>query len=271
MFNDVDESLRSLLIADMPIERNEIDISFDRPTREWSGRLSKPTLNLFLMDMREHPALRNDISQVTRMPDGTARRAYASRRIDLSYVVTAWAREAADEHRIMSRVLATMYRCDRIGEEYLAGPLVNATNVVLARIMPPDHLTKPADFWGVMDNELHSNLTWVITAPLDAFAPIDGPLVRTADFRFSRPDADWIENTYTVGGTVHAGADPTAGISGVTIEVLGTTLRDTTGEDGRFVFAGVPAGERTWRITPAEGQPADRTMHVPSDTYDIQM
>ncbi len=197
MFNDVDESLRSLLIADMPIERNEIDISFDRPTREWSGRLSKPTLNLFLMDMREHPMLRNDVPEITRLADGTARRAVPSRRIDMSYLVTAWAREAADEHRILSRVLATMFRLDRIPEEHLAGQLVNTTKNVLARIMPPDHLTKPADFWGVMDNELHSNLMWVITAPLDAFEPITGPIVRTAEFRFSRPDADWMENSFT--------------------------------------------------------------------------
>ncbi len=271
MFNDVDESLRSLLVADMPIERNEIDISFDRPTREWSGRLSKPTLNLFLMDMREHPMLRNDVPEITRQADGSARRAVPSRRIDLSYTVTAWAREAEDEHRILSRILATMFRHNRIPEDYLAGQLANTTTNVLTRIMPPDHLTKPADFWGVMDNELHSNLMWVITAPLEAFAPTTGPIVRTAEFRFSRPDADWMENTFTVGGTVHAGDDRTAGISGVTIEVLGTTLRDTTGADGKFVFAGVPAGERTWRVTPPEGAPREQVMQVPSESYDIQM
>jgi hypothetical protein len=95
--------------------------------------------------------------------------------------------------------------------------------------------------------------------------------VRTAEFRFSRPDADWMENTFTVGGTVHAGDDRTAGVSGVTIEVLGTTLRDTTGADGKFVFAGVPAGERTWRVTPPEGAPREQVMQVPSESYDIQM
>ncbi len=33
MFNDVDETLRAILIADVPINRTEIDIAFDRPTR----------------------------------------------------------------------------------------------------------------------------------------------------------------------------------------------------------------------------------------------
>jgi hypothetical protein len=271
MFNDVDESLRALLIEDMPIERNEVDISFDRPTREWSGRLSKPTLNLFLMDMREHPMLRNDIPRVSRQPDGSTIKEIPERRIDLSYVITAWAREAADEHRILARVLATMFRRDRIPEEHLVGQLQNARSNVLARIMPPDHLTKPADFWGVMDNELHSNLTWVITAPLNAFEPIVGPMVRTAEFRFSTPDAAWMENTFHIGGRVHAGDDPEAGISGVVIEVLGTTLRDTTGEDGTFLFQGVPAGERTWRITPPEGQPREQVIQVPSESYDIRV
>ena len=271
MFNDVDESLRALLIEDMPIERNEIDISFDRPTREWSGRLSKPTLNLFLMDMREHPMLRNDVPKLVRQADGTGVQHIPARRIDLTYVVTAWAREASDEHRILSRVLATMFRRDTIPEEHLAGQLQHADKNVLARIMPPDHLTKPADFWGVMDNELHSNLTWVITAPLNAFAPIEGPLVRTAEFRFTRPDSDWMENTFHIGGRVHVADDPEAGIGGVLIEVLGTTLRDTTGDDGAFLFQGMPAGERTWRITPPEAEAREQTIQVTSENYDIHV
>ena len=38
---------------DVPIKKAEVEIAFDRPTRDWSSRLSKPTLNLFLFDVRE--------------------------------------------------------------------------------------------------------------------------------------------------------------------------------------------------------------------------
>ena len=43
MFQDVDATLRALLLADVPIKKAEVDIAFDRPTRDWSSRLSKPT------------------------------------------------------------------------------------------------------------------------------------------------------------------------------------------------------------------------------------
>ena len=36
-----------LVTAGIPIRANEIDISFERPTREWSSKLSRPTINLF--------------------------------------------------------------------------------------------------------------------------------------------------------------------------------------------------------------------------------
>ena len=65
MFSDVDETLRSHLISDMPIHGGEVDIEFDRPTREWSSRLSKPTLNLFLFDVRERPEFRDSNQRVS--------------------------------------------------------------------------------------------------------------------------------------------------------------------------------------------------------------
>ncbi len=48
MYNDLDEALRQLLIRELPIKNSDVDIKFDQPKREWSGRLNRPTLNLFL-------------------------------------------------------------------------------------------------------------------------------------------------------------------------------------------------------------------------------
>ncbi len=271
MFNDVDESLRRVLVADMPIERNEVDVSFDRPTREWSSRLSKPTLNLFLLDTRELPQYRNEVEQLTRTPDGQVQKKRASRRIDLTYMVTAWAREPEDEHRILSRALSCMYRQYRVPAEHLQGQLVDAMESLLVRIAPPDYLVKPADFWGVMDNEMRPNLTWVATAPLDAFAPITGPIVRTAELRFQELDRAWLESTTFVGGVVFQNGDRTQGVADVTVSVGGTTLREVTGADGRFTFAGMPAGERTWRMVKPDGGVEERNIIVPSETYDIEL
>jgi len=271
VFNDVDESLRKLLVADVPVERNEIDISFDRPTREWSSRLSKPTLNLFLLDVRELTQYRNEVEHIERTAEGLVRKTRPNRRVDMTYLVTAWAREPEDEHRILARVLACMFRQYRVAEEHLQGLLLDAPEFLLVRVAPPDFLVKPADFWGVMDNEMRPNLTWVVTAPLNAFAPVEGPLVRTAAIRFQERGANWSEEVSHIGGVVYRNGDRTAGVGNVRISVDGTALSETTGDDGRFVFRGPPAGERTWRIVAPDGTTHERQVTVPADTYDLEL
>ena len=75
MFQDVDGTLRAVLMADVPIKKAEVEIAFDRPTRDWSSRLSKPTLNLFLFDVRERvadervqPRLVDALREIDRLP-----------------------------------------------------------------------------------------------------------------------------------------------------------------------------------------------------------
>ena len=112
MFQDVDETLRAVLVADVPIKKNEVDLAFDRPTRDWSSRLSRPTLNLFLADIRERIDLKDDVDIITRDENGKAVRQRPPRRVDLAYLVSAWTTESDDEHRILARVLASMYRTE---------------------------------------------------------------------------------------------------------------------------------------------------------------
>ena len=54
MIADLDEALRRLL--ERELERHGFDgveIAFDAPTKEWSGKLTSPTVDLFLYDLRE--------------------------------------------------------------------------------------------------------------------------------------------------------------------------------------------------------------------------
>ena len=52
MLHLLDESLETLLRQKMAIGRADVDIAFDAPDNEWSGRITKPTINLFLWDVR---------------------------------------------------------------------------------------------------------------------------------------------------------------------------------------------------------------------------
>ncbi|MEM5776360.1 MAG: Pvc16 family protein, partial [Anaerolineaceae bacterium] len=99
MIADLDESIRQLLKLDMPIKNGEIDIVFDQPRREWSARLSKPTLNFFLYDVRENTTLRHH--DMERLGNGRAGDMASLKRtpfrVDCSYIITAWAADPEDE------------------------------------------------------------------------------------------------------------------------------------------------------------------------------
>ena len=112
MINDLDESLKQLLIQKAGLDPSEVDISFDIPTRDWatSSATTRPTVNLYLFDIRENRALReldwdsepnhNGAVQTNRLP----------LRIDLSYMVTCWTSAAEDQHRLLWQVLETFFR-----------------------------------------------------------------------------------------------------------------------------------------------------------------
>jgi hypothetical protein len=270
MFSDVDETLRERLTADMPIQGAEIDVDFDRPTREWSSRLSKPTLNLFLFDVRERAEFRDQIRRPVLIQDGNATMARPPLRLDLSYVITAWTKEPGDEHRILARALAAMYRASELVPAVLHGALAEGSLPLLTRVMNPDHLAKPADLWGVLDNDLHASLTWVVTAPLSVWTPETGPMVRTRELRFTQTGHEGIESFTQIAGIVHRRGDSSTTVGGVTVSVLGTTFQATTAEDGRFKFEGIQPGEYRVRVDGPE-EASERTFTVPSPTYDLEV
>ena len=271
MLNDVDETLKQFLIADVPIERGEVDVSFERPTREWSGRLSRPTLNLFMFDIRERAGFRDDAAMKQHTATGLVAQHLPPRRVDLSYMITAWAREPEDEHRILGRVLASLYRGTEVPPHHFQGELRDSEYPLLGRIAPPDHIIKPADLWGVMDNELRTSLTWVVTAPMQVFAPVTGPLVRTVELGFGETGEESRERWIQVAGLVHGKGDSLATVAGVRVSVVGTAHTALTGADGKFTFAGVLAGEHTLAIVTPDGKDRTQAISVPSPSYDIEL
>ena len=58
MLADLDETIRRLLVDELPVKNGEIEISFDQPRRDWSSRISKPTISIFMYDVRENNVLR---------------------------------------------------------------------------------------------------------------------------------------------------------------------------------------------------------------------
>ena len=125
MFDEIDEALRRLLIEEIPIRNNEIEIAFDQPRREWSARLNRPTLNIFLHDVRENAQLRQSYTQ-RQQPHPDRRQTALQRpeaRVDLHYMITAWASEPDDEHRLLARTLLAFLRHREMPESFLPASL----------------------------------------------------------------------------------------------------------------------------------------------------
>src|SRR5579875_3505987 len=125
MLADLDESLRRLLRRELAAQGFEgINIAFDAPSREWSAALSAPTVSLFLYDLREAVALRQQEWREQR-GNGHARLQRPPLRVECSYAITAWARAVEDEHRILSHVLAVLYAHEVLAPQLLVGALAD--------------------------------------------------------------------------------------------------------------------------------------------------
>ena len=54
MFHLLDESLEDFLRTTVPLPAREIDVSFDAPDKDWAAKVSRPTINLYLWDVRRN-------------------------------------------------------------------------------------------------------------------------------------------------------------------------------------------------------------------------
>jgi hypothetical protein len=189
MLQDVDKTLENILRERGKIPRDDIDIVFDQPTGEWSATLSRPTLNLYCFDLRENLKLRRPDYDINRSGNRSVRSKPPSR-IDLSYLVTAWARKVEDEHRLLWRALHVLKSMpvikpghDGVGgvrEQFHEIPIWVADTSII------DQRYNITDIWSVMDNQMRLGFLLVLTVELALDIEIEAPLVLEGDIRVSQ-------------------------------------------------------------------------------------
>ena len=193
MFADLDSTIRELLIRHVPLDLSEIDVSFDAPDREWSGRLNRPCVNCYLYDIRENHQLRETSWEVTRT-NGSVHAKKGPLRFDVTYQVTVWARQAEDEHRLLWRVLSALARNPSLPEETLQGGLKEQPFPIPAWISQPDHTPRNmSDLWQAIDNRIRPSLTYVLTVALDPNVEYTSPVVISRTTRLERIEPAEVE------------------------------------------------------------------------------
>lgn len=187
MINDLDSTLEKIVYTVGKIPRNEVDISFELPNREWSSRISRPTLNMWAYDLRENLRLRPNSGQVAPLDNRTARVYQPPLRFDLSYWVSAWARRVEDEHNLLWRGLAALKKTRVISPAQTEGNLRFSLIDLPVRVAEPsEQSVNVSDLWGVLDNSMKLGFQVIITMELDLEMVVETPLVLEKTLRFGQ-------------------------------------------------------------------------------------
>ena len=271
MINSLDETIKQVLINKGAIDPAEVDISFAIPKREWSASISKPTVNVYLYDIRENHQLRGTEFAITRDENGNANRKKNPSRIDLSYLITVWTSDILDEHHLLWHVLVTLFRYPKLPEEVLSERLLSQGYPIKTITAQPNGLfNNPADFWSALDNEIKPAINYVVTVPLDVAMEFTAPMVTAKILDFKPPDTD-AERLVQITGVVHKEGKPTQGIYEAKVVAKEAGMTALTDEKGRYYFPKLTAGKHTFQVLIAGKKARETSVSIPSTSYDLEV
>jgi hypothetical protein len=287
MINELDNVLRNLLEDALSSKRDKVDITFDQPK----------TLNLFLHDIRENKTLRQHDWEITRNGNGGYNRQRKPIRLDLHYMITAWANDPLDEHRLLTRTLLALVRYpvlpppeneqlaqDRViwrelaeqRPEIMSDPPFPIRLVVAQNDGPPNL----PDLWSALDNELRPAIDCLVTIALNPFQTFTGPLVQSRELRlgqaktpFSRPQLDepaGQERFWLVGGRVRSDQPPEKLKLTLLELALDLPIQEREGQY-HYVIGNLEPGDYTLELAAEGRKPRRRKITVPAGDYDIEV
>lgn len=261
MIQDVDETLRRLLVNELAkipdsLVTEPSQITFESPAAAETATGAKPRLNLYLHDVRENLQMRDDSWALVRKPkEGAAGRKRPPVRLDLSYIITAYAGgDSAKEHALLSDALAVFLRAPFAPEDCLANSLEGrGPESVLIQVVQPDDVahSDPHNLWRVLGGHLRPSVTVVVTTEFDPFetkwtrvvreavlgiglgVPPDGPQ-RPLDVRSVRVSAAGVVTS----------ADGQKPLPAVTVSVVGREERAISDSRGFWHILDLPPGPR---------------------------
>jgi hypothetical protein len=190
MLHDLDRTIEKLLRDRGGLKENDIDISFEQPTSEWSATISRPTINCWAFDLRENIKLRSMNMQVERdQKKKIVNLRMVPMRVDVTYLITAWARKAEDEHQLLWRALAALAHYMALSQDMCEGVLKDQPYelpLLVAQIT--EAANNMTDLWSVLDNEMKMGFTLATTLALDLQRVLEAPLVLEGRLRFGQSE-----------------------------------------------------------------------------------
>jgi hypothetical protein len=267
---DLDEALRALLRRELKRHGFEgVEIAFDAPSREWSGKLTSPTVDLFLYDLRE-ASERAQLSPSEHRGNGQAVVTPPALELEVTYAVTAWTKAVEDEHRLLSQVLAILFSYRRLPKELLNGALDGGAGLAAAETSVGRPREEKSDFWTSVGGQYKASIDFVVHTQVASGASfIRGPEVRTQTIRTRVSDgpARTLTEYHRIAGTVSDSDERPVADAWVAIPAAG--LWTATSRDGRFRFDRILPGTHDVVARTAAGEEAQGTIDVPGGTLDL--
>ena len=271
MITDLNDTLKQLLVKKAALDPAEVAITFDVPNREWSSSISKPTINLYLYDVRENHELRKMEWSIETDKNGMATRKKSPNRIDLSYLVTVWSNNIEDQHRLLWRILLVLFQNPILPQDLLLGELAKQSYDIPTSTAQPDGLfNNPSDFWAALDNEIKPSINFVVTLPLDLAVSFTSPIVSTAAFSIQPPDTE-AEKFLVIKGSVRTSGKLSKPIPGARVLVKEANMTATTDENGQYYFPRISQGTYTFQVLVDGKKQKEIKINVPDRNYDIEI
>ena len=269
MIDELDDALRELLIRELPIKHNEVDIAFDQPKRDWSARLSRPTVNVYLHDIRENTRLRREQNpyEMERRPNSVVVQRQPMR-VDLHYLITTWATAPEDEHRLLARTLMTLMRYPEFPGDLLPEGLQDQPIPIPLKVAQSDTLDKPSDLWSVLDNQQRPGIVLIATLSFSPYPSVVQPLTRTAQVRTSpigEPDEG--HGYLSISGKVRSRKP----LNNLGLKLLNSGKNVDVLPGGEYGIRNIQPGEYTLEVTADGRQPSQHKLIVPAANYDVQL
>jgi hypothetical protein len=109
--------------------------------------------------------------------------------MDLTYLVTAWARKVEDEHQMLWRALAVLKNQPLLKPQQCEGMLQHSElDIPLTVADMSNNPTNLVDLWSVLDNQMRLGFLLVATIELDVELAIEAPLVLEASLWVGQSD-----------------------------------------------------------------------------------
>lgn len=185
MLEHVDESIEAFLRAEANLGATDVDVSFDAPDHDWSAKINRATVNVFLWDIRRSAERsRSGIQTVVR--DGVRVHQPAFPMVEMRYVVTAWTTKAGDERELLGDLLKTFLSHNDIPRAYLSDIYTDLQppSLELARA-GEDHM----DVFKALEGKVKPGLNVVLSTEIDVgLGHAAGPPVGAVESRIGQID-----------------------------------------------------------------------------------